>query len=143
MSTPCAIGYKNTDNSYDVIYCHWDGYPSYQTEMLLNYYNSAELARALIDLGDISSLDKHLAPAPGVVHTFDKPAEDVTVAYHRDRGEDFNLTHVSDKEQLLSEYGSNYLYVFDSTDGKWYINKHCVLEPLDVPLTDDDYDEYL
>lgn len=143
MSTPCTIGYKNTDNSYDVIYCHWDGYPSYQTKMLLTYYNSPELARALIDLGDISSLDKQLSPPNGVKHTFDNPIDGVTIAYHRDRGETLNITKVADKSQLMSEYGDNYLYIYDPTDKCWYINKKCSLIPLTKPVSDDDDEEYV
>ncbi|WP_299548704.1 hypothetical protein [uncultured Helicobacter sp.] len=39
------------------IYCHWDGYVEGVGKTLKEHYNTDELANALINLGDISSLE--------------------------------------------------------------------------------------
>ena len=51
MSTHCGISVK-TEKGYETIYCHHDGYPKYMYPMLMNNYNSEELASKLIGFGD-------------------------------------------------------------------------------------------
>ena len=72
MSTRSHIGIWNEDGSLDVIYCHWDGYPSYNGALLLHRYQDPEKIRELIALGDISSLAESVKPAEGE-HTFESP----------------------------------------------------------------------
>lgn len=125
MGTPCRIGVIKKDNTVNTIYCHWDGYPSEKASMLLNHYNSIEKANALVALGDISHLEKNIAPADGVEHSYDKPADEVTVAYHRDKGEPWNDVKpiTSDNiNQCLSDFGDSYLYLFDELTNQWLIN---------------------
>ena len=43
MSTNAGIALRSGD-TYQTIYCHWDGYPKYMLPMLQNNYNSVELA---------------------------------------------------------------------------------------------------
>ena len=52
MSTRSHIGIRNEDGSLDVIYCHWDGYPSYNGAVLFHHYQEPEKIRELIGLGD-------------------------------------------------------------------------------------------
>jgi len=56
MSTRSVIAIRNTSGDYDVIYCHWDGYPENNGRILHNHYNTLEKAQELIALGDLSSL---------------------------------------------------------------------------------------
>ena len=70
MSTRSHIGIWNEDGSLDVIYCHWDGYPSYNGAVLLHHYQDPEKIRELIALGDISSLAESVKPAEGE-HSFE------------------------------------------------------------------------
>lgn len=88
MSTRSYIGIRNPDKTTKVIYAHWDGYVEHNGRILFENYKDKEKIEALLELGDISSLAAEIAPADGVEHSFDKPAEGVVVAYHRDRGED-------------------------------------------------------
>ena len=81
MSTRSHIGIRNEDGSLDVIYCHWDGYPSYNGALLLHHYQAPEKIRELIALGDISSLAESVKPAEGE-HTFDSSQEGVFFACH-------------------------------------------------------------
>ena len=57
MATRSAIAIRNADKSYDVVYCHWDGYPSHQMPILTGKYGDARKARQLISKGDISCLE--------------------------------------------------------------------------------------
>lgn len=85
MATRSRIAIEKEDGSVESIYCHWDGYPEHNGQVLLDCYSNREKTQALIDLGDISSLAPHLtADGP---HTFQNPEKGVVVAYGRDRGE--------------------------------------------------------
>ena len=89
MSTRSHIGFiKGHQITY--IYCHSDGYPEYNGHMLQKYYTDKEKVENLVNLGDISVLKENLTPKEGEEHSFDGPrADGVVVAYHRDRGEDW------------------------------------------------------
>ncbi len=80
------------------VYCHWDGQPSTRMPILTEHYNTDEKVRELLNLGMLSSLGPRVKPGKGEVHSFDNPASDVTVAYHRDRGEVLRTGH-SDPEE--------------------------------------------
>ena len=117
--------------SCKAVYLHWDGYVAWAGAVLYDDYNTREKAEALIALGSISSLSERIAPEPGEEHSFDNPAENVTVAYCRDRGEKMEL-HVfgdlsssGDKafiERLSSQVsGGNYVYLFDTRTEQWSV----------------------
>jgi hypothetical protein len=56
MATRSLIGVVKEDNTVEVIYCHWDGYPTYVgAQLALNYYDK-DTIQLLMDLGDRSSL---------------------------------------------------------------------------------------
>jgi hypothetical protein len=118
MSTHSNISIK-TDKGYETIYCHFDGYPSYMYPMLRDWYGTEERAKALVALGDASSINRRLTPSQGSAHCFDKPEEDVCVFYNRDRGESWedNAPVVQpSKQEAVRCY---YSYVFE--DGAWHV----------------------
>ena len=122
MATRSTISLK-TEDGYNTIYCHWDGYPSHNGKLLQEHYNTQERVEELIALGSISSLRKHIKPAEGTPHTFEKPAEDVTVAYHRDRQEGYESVIARHKElRAVYDEGEQYNYVF--VDGTWCLIKN-------------------
>lgn len=133
MATRSLIGLQ-TDKGIRAIYCHFDGYPDHVGAILCKYYATAERVEALINLGCICMLGPKLAPdkvydepqssldGPGLVlHSFTTPHKDVTVAYHRDRGEPRVIF------DFHSEFGFNhsvkipvpYHYLFKG--GQWYL----------------------
>lgn len=120
MSTPCTIIVKTKDD-YLSSYCHWDGYTDYMYPMLTTNYNSYERALALVKLGDASYIAEKLEPTTDN-HSFDHPEEDVSVFYHRDRGEDWSDTapKYRDKESRLYQF--QYGYVFE--DDHWTAYKY-------------------
>jgi hypothetical protein len=123
MATRSLIGIKNSDTSVFYIYCHWDGYPSHHGPILMNHYNNKQIVYELMDLGDLSSLQKNLYCEDNN-HSWENPAEGVCVAYGRDRGEtDVDYKMVNDvKEYLQKGAGVDHLYLFDPTINKWMID---------------------
>ena len=121
MATRSRIGIEKEDGTILSIYCHWDGYPSNNGRILLESYTDKEKVLGLVELGAISSLQKNLTPQENLHHTFESPAKDVVVAYHRDRGEGFdapraNASLSSFAKSDFEEYG----YIF-TKEGQWKI----------------------
>ena len=100
------------------VYAHWDGYPSHRIPLLLNHYNSQEGAESIVALGSISSLRERIAPNEDENHSFDSPVGDVTIAYHRDRGEDFE--QIKGKNKNAYTQMEEFAYHFES--GEWWYN---------------------
>jgi hypothetical protein len=92
MATRSHISVK-VGNIYKTVYCHFDGYPSYNGRILLSNYNSQELAEKLINGGDMSSLHET----------------------HPHYYEDSSYVESEQRPSLVEDY----LYVFEN--GKWHI----------------------
>lgn len=122
MSTPCFIG--KVDNKTDdvrFIYCHFDGYPEYVGDVLNTYYKDHGKVEDLLDLGDISVLGQEVSASPS--YTEEEIKDKVTVAYFRDKGEDWES--VAPKHTQLANYEKgedtiDYLYLYK--DGIWYVD---------------------
>lgn len=110
----------STPEGYDSIYCHWDGAPSHNGVVLFENYDTEEKVKELIALGSISSLNKYAKPEGGDKHSFCHPAKNITVAYHRDRGEGSSpsIAKYDTLDQVYSE-GEDYNYMFE--DGEWFL----------------------
>jgi hypothetical protein len=120
MGTRSLIGVMHGDNC-KFVYCHWDGYLDHNGKILQEYYDSAK-ANHLVSLGDISSLRKSVVIPDGVEHSFEKPADDITVFYGRDRGETgVDFRSVNSFEVFLKRVGdSSAEYYYIMRDGVWY-----------------------
>jgi hypothetical protein len=133
MGTRSNIGIQNLDGSYDVIYCHWDGYPSHNGRILYEHYQDLKKIKQLIALGDLSSLGEKL----GTKHPFDtimlteeqreaheKKYSTMCTAYGRDRGEKgTEARHYKNYDELcvmLEEAWTEWVYLYRVEDGKWY-----------------------
>ena len=103
MATRSLIGIK-LDNIVKTIYCHWDGYPEHNGQLLVNNYTSPSAVFELMELGDLSSL----AETP-----------DQCKAYHRDRNEPYGMVEARDVEYdnlaaVADDYGADYVYVYNN-----------------------------
>jgi len=119
MSTRSNIGILNSDKSVNLIYCHWDGYPSHNGKILLKHYTTTAKVRALLKLGDISSL----APEIGFKHDFDNHSDEIVTAYGRDRGEKGTKARkymsTTVMFQQIEDSWTEYLYLWDVKHNKW------------------------
>ena len=111
MSTNSLVAYLREDGSVVSSYVHYDGYSTGVGEMLLENYNSEELARELAtDLGYASSLRETISAS----HE-DRANSDVSEVY-----EDYH-----EFEEYIRECSHlEYVYVWDSTKvvgGKWLV----------------------
>lgn len=125
MSTRSTIALELADGTVKQIYCHSDGYLSYNGRILFEHYSDPAKVAELIALGDISVMGLEI----GVKIDFnnrltftDNNQATQCRAYGRDRGETgidarsfwnfemYRMTH--DREQ--------YAYILRN-DGKWYV----------------------
>lgn len=105
MATRSRIGIVKENGKVESIYCHWDGCPDNNGQLLLGNYDY-EMAQELIELGDISSL----CTTP-----------DSTQAYCRDRGEELNKARVDESMDAFFESDiEDYGYLI-TPDGEWYM----------------------
>jgi hypothetical protein len=137
MATRSYIGYVTEEGKVNYIYCHYDG--RHNGEILAKHYNSSDQAAALIALGNISFLEKYIAPqqelAPcyfewiegDVKHSFETPHQDVTVAYHRDRGQKLELYTDESEQEYWDNQDTPFAFLFK--DGCWYENGKKISEP--------------
>lgn len=116
MGTRSRIGIENEGGTVRSIYCHWDGYPENNGEILLKHYTDVEKINALLDEGDMSSLGREI----GSKHSFDSKPEGECNFYRRDRGETDVDAIVSEnvQEYLNLESDQEYSYLFK--DGEWF-----------------------
>lgn len=134
MATRSRIAIEKANGKVESIYCHWDGYPEHNGEILDNHYTDEKKVQALIDLGDISSLMPNVEAPEG--HSFDYPVDGVVVAYGRDRGETGieKKTHSSVPDFFngdIEEYG----YLF-TQEGEWLVKSAYGFPANPVTVTD-------
>ena len=122
MSTRSRIAIENQDGTVTSIYCHFDGYLSGVGKLLKEYYTTQPKVQALIELGDISALD--MTPTS-------------TIAYHRDRGEDFNQSTDKDVESFFNENYQKYSYLF-TKDNRWLVSNGGPVAELSLALEGED-----
>jgi len=115
MSTRAYINVKRKDGLVYSSYLHFDGHLAFET--LQQHYNSQDLAEALSNFGDMSSLGKYIN-SKGNTHSFANPEPDICVFYGRDRGETYTCAtpYISfeacrnDKNALM---GIEFIYEWD------------------------------
>lgn len=117
MGTASSIGILNDDLSINSILCSFDGYLAGVGTLLFKYYNTPTIVKQLIELGDISSLNKLLWPH-NTQHSFDHPAVDVTVIYHRDRGDELIKYYDKNLKSYLQDNFIKYHYLY--VNKEWF-----------------------
>ena len=106
MATRGTIAVQHTNGTVSQVYTHWDNHLGGTGQLLLDCYNTLELAESLVSGGDISKVDEDVAS---------------TVYYGRDRFEEdteprvFACLDSYNKDMLGEEY--NYLF----TAGQWTV----------------------
>lgn len=123
MATRSTISIRNTDGTIEQVYSHWDGYPANNGFILLVYYQDEIKIRKLLNQGDISSLREEVDIPLGKTHTFDKSLDNVSVFYHRDRGDDLEPSLKFDNLIDFSRDGNfqEFDYVYDVSKKSWFL----------------------
>lgn len=136
MSTRSFIGILGEDETIQAVYCHSDGYPTYNGKMLRDHYRDARKIAELMKLGDLSQLSQEIgekhpfspdwdsAPAGQSMQAYD--AYDAKYghmckAYGRDRGEtDVAAKTYDTLEEFLDgarNHDAEYAYLY--REGGW------------------------
>ena len=113
---------ESGEKFYEGIYCHSDGYPSYNGRILSESYKDRAKVEKLISLGDLSSLGERIEPTEGSGHNFEYSEREkgVCVFYNRDRGEtDVDAKEVN-LEELAGDIWIEYTYVY-TLDDEWKV----------------------
>lgn len=124
MSTRSFIGMekeKEGVKGVELVYCHFDGYPSGNGEILLNHYTNPEKIEELLSIGDLSSLGAEI----GSKHDFNESPNNECNFYGRDRGETDISSNFVSYDKLEDYYKTScceYMYIFK--DNKWYITDY-------------------
>jgi len=128
MSTRSYIAKKQPDDTFKAIYCHYDGYPEGVGQTLVESFTDESKVDKLLELGALSYLrddietQNHFQTYP--IHGEDVELDGVTMAYHRDRGDELIINEFSNLEELLeffSDSWGEYLYLFD---GEWLVKNN-------------------
>ena len=112
MATRSYIGIRNTDDSVEYIYCHYDGYPSHNGKLLVEHYNELDKVKALIALGDLSRLGKEIGSKQNF-NDYSSQNQDWCLAYSRDRGENNTSARSDSFRQVVKDDNVDYVYIFD------------------------------
>ena len=140
MATRSNIAYKTAAGKIRSVYCHWDGYPEHNGEMLRRFYTTQDKVEALVSLGSISSLGEEI----GEKHPFDRNhaepelalTDNWTLAYHRDRGEDWAHTAPQTFEDAVDwvEDMEEYAYLWNGQD--WLVHREGNTDANGFPIFD-------
>lgn len=108
MGTRSLIGLCHEDNSITYIRCTHDSYNN--GKLLINHYNTPELISELLSHGEISSLGDSL---------------DTTHFYHRDYGEDLEISRARDMDSFIDAglITSDYIFLFNNNEWLTLSNK--------------------
>jgi len=102
-----------------LFYCHCDGYESHNGRILLHHYRDPDKVRALLDLGDISSLAEEI----GEKHDFSNRPDGQVTAYGRDRGENDTQARVFSTVEAWLASMEEYAYLHVGGD-EWHYSDH-------------------
>ena len=120
MATRSNIAYKTIEGKIRSVYCHWDGYPEHNGEILRRFYTTTDKVKQLVELGSISSLGQEIGSQQDFDNR-DSQKDEWTLAYHRDRGEQLVINEYDDVPSWIADM-EEYAYLWDGRD--WIVNDH-------------------
>jgi hypothetical protein len=134
MATRSAIGIKHGDR-IKAVYCHWDGYPEHNGQILQEFYSNSVDVNKLVATGDLSSLGAKVGEKIDFGHRWSEEdyidCGQTSVApqcifYGRDRDEkDTEFMSFDNEDAFVDEYdgrGAEFFYLFDH--GVWYVRAY-------------------
>jgi len=113
MGTRSNIIYEEPTGEVLSMYCHYDGYPSHNGRILFDQYNSAEKAKALVEVGYARVLDKE-----GVGVDPERPNE---MERHRNLN-----SYMWSVDEVMIEY------IYRFARGQWWMSEIKSVKPEDA-----------
>lgn len=111
------IGIEYEDGSVEFVYCR-----NTDSDILFERYTRLEDIQNLISYGDMSKLGSFIHPSEvgKNTHSFDTPESDVCIFYHRDAGDDLQITKLDSLDEL-KKFGKfdGFLYIYSIKENKW------------------------
>ena len=108
MSTHSSIGLVHFDGSVSLNFCHFDGYPSYNGRVLLEFYPTLDKVEKLVALGDLSSLKETVDKCE-----INRNEPFFDCANYPDLNTVLDLAHI---DQCIE-----YMYLFVESIGQWFL----------------------
>lgn len=129
MATRSRIGLELKNGQIVSVYCHWDGYPSFNGRVLRTHYSTEEQVRELIDGGDISALRTNAGWQNETLPT-------TGPLYYSSRGEDCPPRLDNNLAEFLQN-NEEFGYVFTESEG-WLCYDTCqwhdsYMEGVEIP----------
>ena len=106
MGTRSNFAYEQPNGQVIVTYCHWDGYPTYNGQVLNDHYNNHKKAEEIANQGYLSSLRETVA-----LSIEDRANQDQPFVY-------------SSIEAYINDINSDIEYAYIFTRGQWYCNEY-------------------
>lgn len=118
MSTTSRVAILRKDGRVSSVYCH-DGDIFAVAPVLFLFYKNAEKVNSLINLGDLSKIGK-LVEVNDPQNAPYNP--DLTLSYHRDRGERKVIRNYFSYEDFLNDlrHRQDYNFIFNEKKSMWY-----------------------
>ena len=124
------IDKKVSNGEITAVYCHSDGYLSWNGKILNEHYTNGNKVDELLSNGGISVLNENIGK-PGIDFNDYKKFGSLKQSrfYHRDRGEELKIQTWNDGlrsfvEETKSSYGAEFIYMFEEVEngeGIWYV----------------------
>ena len=116
MGTRSNIAYEQPNGEVIITYCHWDGYPTYNGQVLNDHYNNPKKAEEIANQGYLSSLRETVA-----LSIEDRAHLDQPFMY-------------SSVEAYINDISFDIEYAYIFTRGQWYCNEYnlCVSDKTEL-----------
>ena len=124
------IDKKVSNGEITAVYCHSDGYLSWNGKILNEHYTNGNKVDELLSNGGISVLNENIGK-PGIDFNDYKKFGSLKQSrfYHRDRGEELKIQTWNDGlrsfvEEAKSSYEAEFIYMFEEVEngeGVWYV----------------------
>ena len=126
MGTRSRIGIQLKDDSILSVYCHYDGYPSFNGKVLREFYDTKEKASQLINGGNISALHTNAGWK-------NETLPEVGPLYYTSRGESIedNAPRLDKDMEEFFSMGEEYSYIF--RNGQWFAYDMHEFDPMVAP----------
>jgi hypothetical protein len=121
MGTRSTIALEFADGTVEQVYCHWDGYLSNNGKILNDSYMDPFKVRALLALGDFSSLRDSVEETAETAYS--QRGEDCPARKYKDTAEYFAECQGEEYDYILRDSAANggatWFVRCYATDGAW------------------------